>query len=75
MWFSREKKDAAERRVGSDRRKENRRKAVSHNYLGLGYRCMNTRHGERRKCVEARRGAVERELNKQLYGYIAKGWL
>ena len=74
MWFSRVKKETAERRIGSDRRKESRRKVVSHNFLGPG-RCMNSRREDRRKCMEDRRGAVERELNKQLYGYIDKGWL
>lgn len=75
MWFSWAKKESAERRESTGRRKEDRRKAVNHNYLGEGYRCMNVRHTDRRKTEEDRRGEVERELNKKLYGYIDKGWL
>ncbi len=75
MWFSWTKKENAGRRESTERRKDDRRKAVNHNYLGLGYRVLNIRHTDRRKIEEDRRGEVERELNKKLYGHIDKGWL
>ncbi len=64
-----------DRRFVGDRREDKRRKAVSHRYLGDGYKYLNRRQNDRRAAEEDRRGVRERELEKEMYGYIGKGWL